>query len=138
MKRSCNIDYNPITQQTVMGKLGRDAVSALATTAVIGLVLLLYGDAAMKAAIPGIAAVGGLFAAINAGSRAIRLGKLATALGGVGALADVVDMKSADDNISGSVAKTEFVQEATKRFPFLVNLATNDTDSIFTKTWKNT
>ena len=132
-----NIDYNPITQQTVMGKLGRDAVSALATTAVIGL-----GTAAVVAAapaIPGIAAVGGLFAAINAGSRAIRLGKLATALGGVGALADVVDMKSADDNISGSIAKTEFVQEATKRFPFLVNpLSTNDTDSIFTKTWKNT
>jgi len=135
-----NIDYNPITQETSWGKMGRDLVAFGATSAVVGV-----GVAAVAAAAPAIgigAGIAGLLSAVGLGVRATRLaaivGKTSAFLGGTGMIVDAIDMKSADDNMSGTIAKTQFMKEAVNKFPFLVNpIATSDTDSIFTKTWKN-
>ena len=128
-----NIDYNPITQQTAWGKLGRDAVAWAATTAVVAAGVA--GLTAAAAAIPILAPIAGIAGVIAGGSRVMKTIKF---LGGAGMIVDAVDMKSADHNISGSVAKNQWVQEATAKYPFMWNpIATNDTDSIFTKSWKN-
>ena len=135
-----NIDYNPITQQTSWGKMGRDLVAFGATTAVVA-----GGVALVAAAAPAIglgAGVAGVLSAVGLGARGIKLASIASKgaafLGGTGMIVDAVDMKSADDNFTGSVAKTEFMQQAINKYPFLVNpISTSDTDSIFTKTWKN-
>ena len=135
-----NIDYNPITQQTSWGKLGRDALSFLGTGAVIA-----GGVALVAAAAPAIglgAGVAGVLSAIGIGARGVKLaalaGKTTAFLGGTGMLTDAVHMNSADHNMMGAAGQTQWIQNATKKYPFLWNpLATSDTDSIFTKTWKN-
>ena len=122
-----DIDYNPITQETAIGKFGRDAVSwAVTTGTVIG------GIALAKATLPITLPVAGFLGV------GLTVKKAVAWLGGAGMIVDAIDMKSADDNISGAIAETEWMQSATKAFPFLWNpVATNDTDSIMTKTFKN-
>ena len=135
-----NIDYNPITQQTSWGKLGRDALSFLGTGAVIA-----GGVALVAAAAPAIglgAGVAGVLSAIGIGARGVKLaalaGKTTAFLGGTSMLTDAVHMNSADHNMMGAAGQAQWIQNATKKYPFLWNpLATSDTDSIFTKTWKN-
>jgi len=91
---------------------------------------------AASAAIPVLAPIAGVAAILGGGSRIARVIKAA---GGLGIVVDAIDMKSADHNVAGAIADdNEFIEEMTKKFPFLMNpLATNDTDSIFTKTAKN-
>ena len=128
-----NIDYNPITQQTSWGKMGRDLVAWGVTTAGVAAGVGLIGVA--TASIPVLAPLAGIAGVIAGGSRVMRGIKF---LGGAGMIVDAVDMKSADHNVSGSIAKNQWIQEATAKYPFLMNpIATNDTDSIFTKSWKN-
>jgi hypothetical protein len=135
------IDYNPITQQTSWGKMGRDLVAFGATTAAVAGTIALATAAAPAIGLG--AGVVGVLGAIGMGARSIKLatiaGKGAAFLGGTGMIVDAIDMKSADHNMAGSIADdNKFIEEMTKKYPFIMNpIATNDTDSIFTKTWKN-
>ena len=127
-----NIDLNPITEQTWYGSLTRGAVGGLALIG--GTVLAVKG----ALAIPVLAPLAGFFGAAGTATKAGRAMSFAKWMGGSGLIADTIDMKSADDNISGQIEKTEFMKSIQARYPFISSpLATRDTDSIMTKTFKN-
>jgi len=135
-----NIDYNPITQETQIGKLGRDVLSAVGTTAAVAGIIAL-GAVTAKAVGLSLPVIGFLTLAGGATRARTALGLFArgaTWLGGRGMIADGIDMKSQDANISQSIGDTKFMQSAVKMFPFLMNpIATNDTDHPMVKTMKN-